>query len=334
MTLRISACGKTDVGLVRKGNEDNFKIIADKNLFLVCDGMGGHQAGEVASKEACVIIDYAFSSLAGDLANDSQLALSTAFPTGGDLLIKAIRLANRSIYFRSRSRDDLSGMGTTIVSVLVEKNIINIAHVGDSRVYRFSTAGLTPLTTDHSWVAELRQSGQYSEAEAAQVIGKNIITRALGVNEKVEIDYRADIIAPGDIFILCTDGLCGYADDEDIFGAIKDCGNKLELLVDNLVQLANDRGGQDNVTVVALRVDEIDDKDGLSPIKPVTISVESDEALIRENQLIDNLIKSAEKTIKVAEMLEVKPKGRFSLLIIFIVFVIVSILIIYLSLGR
>jgi protein phosphatase len=334
LTLRISAFGKSDVGLVRKGNEDNFRIINDKNLFIVCDGMGGHQAGEVASKEACDIIDYSFLTLESSLAADTELTLSAKFPPGGDLLVKAIRLANRGIYFRSRSRSDLNGMGTTVVALQIEKNIINIAHVGDSRAYRLTETGLVPLTTDHSWISELRQSGQYSEAEAAQIVGKNIITRALGVNERVEIDYRADIINPGDIFLLCTDGLCGYADDNDIFGVAKDCGNDLELIVENLIQLANDRGGQDNVTVIAVRIDETNGEDNLQSVKPVTVSVESEQALIRENQLIDYLITSAEKTVKISEEPEVKTGGRFPLIFIFAVFFVVAILIIYLSLGR
>ncbi len=334
MSLRISIAGKTDRGLVRSGNEDSFLIDTENNLVLVCDGMGGHQAGEVASRDACDIVNYSFTQIANALKEDAVLSLPAALPPLGDLLIKAIRLANRSIYFRSRSRSHLSGMGTTIVGAVIENGIINIAHVGDSRAYRLSPAGLVPLTTDHSWVAELKQSGQFSEAEAAMMVGKNVITRALGVNEKVEIDYRADRISPGEIFILCTDGLSAYADDADIFAAIKDCRDDINGIVENLVRLANDRGGQDNVTIAAIRVDEVASENIQPAVPPVTVGVESDEALLRENEIIGSIIQQEEKTEQFRiEDGETADKKR-PLVWIFAIFVVIAAIIIIITTGK
>lgn len=334
MSVRISIFGKSDRGLVRSGNEDSFLIDTENNLVLVCDGMGGHQAGEVASRDACAIISYSFSQIASALMEDAVLSLPATLPPLGDLLIKAIRLANRSIYFRSRSRSHLSGMGTTIVGVVVENGIINVAHVGDSRAYRLNFAGLVPLTTDHSWVAELKQSGQFSEAEAAMMVGKNVITRALGVNEKVEIDYRADRISPGDIYILCTDGLSAYADDTDIFAAIKDCRDDINGIVENLVRLANDRGGQDNVTVAAIRVDEVSSENTQNAVPPVTVGVESDEALLRENEIIGAIIQQEEKTEQFrVEGVEAVEKRR-PLVWIFAIFIVIAAIIIIITTGK
>ncbi len=328
MALKISVGGRSDIGLVRSGNEDSLRIDPDSNLFLVCDGMGGHQAGEVASKEACEIISYCFTGLASEIMQDPDLHLDVPFSERGALLVKAIRLANRSIYLRSRSRSDLAGMGTTVVALAVDDNFVNIAHVGDSRAYRLLSTGLVPLTTDHSWVAELKQSGQFSETEAEKIIGRNVITRALGVNERVEIDFRSEPLSPGEIYLLCTDGLCGYVNDDDIFAAVKDCRGDVNGIVENLIQLANDRGGQDNVTVVAVRIDDLNEKVSGEKVAPVTVSIENEGALLRENQVLESLISMNQKT---GEIPGVEPKRKSSyLFIIFIIFILLAVAIIYL----
>ncbi len=295
---------------------------------MVCDGMGGHQAGEVASKDACEIISYCFSSMAEELINDSALEVPARFSREGDLLVKAVRMANRSIYIRSRSRSDFSGMGTTVVAAVLHEDIINIAHVGDSRIYRLTESGLVALTADHSWVSELKRSGQFSDEEAERMVGKNVITRALGVNERVEIDFRADKLNLGEIYLLCTDGLCGYADDYEIHMAAKNCHGDINLIVDNLIQLANDHGGQDNVTVVAIKIEELNGVQEVEEIKPVTLSVEGDDALLRENQIIDAMVKGREKTEQILTGQENQKKGA-PLTLIFALFIVIGILIIY-----
>ncbi|SYZ73925.1 putative Protein serine/threonine phosphatase [Candidatus Zixiibacteriota bacterium] len=332
MALRISYSGRSDIGLVRSGNEDSFRVDPDSNLFLVCDGMGGHQAGEVASRDACEIISYCFTELASDISKNPSLHLEAPLSERGALLVKAIRLANRSIYLRSRSRSDLAGMGTTVVALAVDERIVNIAHVGDSRAYRLLPTGLVPLTTDHSWVAELKQSGQFSESEAEKIIGKNVITRALGVNERVEIDYRADLLAAGETYILCTDGLCGYAGDDEIFAAVKDCRDEIDSIVNNLIQLANDRGGQDNVSVVAVRIDEISEGAPGEKMGPVTVAVESDETLLKENQILEALSAMAERSEE-RDSGEAKKKSSH-LALIFLIFILVAVVIIYLMTSK
>jgi serine/threonine protein phosphatase PrpC len=221
-------------------------------------------------------------------------------------------------------------MGTTVVAMALEDDLLHTAHVGDSRAYRLTESGLVPLTTDHSWVAELRQSGQFSAAEAEQIVGKNVITRALGVNDRVEIDFRSIKVQPGEIYILCTDGLCGYADDADIFSAAKSCGKDIDRIVNTLIQLANDRGGQDNVTVIAIRIDEVLGESTLVQVEPVTISSESDEALFRENEILDNLNNRVNRTQEVV-LEPAREQGRgLPLFWIFLIFVIFAAAIIYL----
>jgi len=330
LNLKLSVAGKTDVGLVREQNEDYLALDHDNNLFVVCDGMGGHKAGEVASKEACDIIRYSFTDLADTLCADPALEIPGDLPLRGSLLIKAIRLANRSVYRHSRARSDLTGMGTTVVAVAFEDDIINIAHVGDSRVYRLRPEGLHQLTSDHSWVAELQKAGKLTESEAATAVNRNVITRALGISEKVEVDFRADHLMPGDIFILCSDGLCGFADDEEIFTAAKNCAEDIDCIVNTLVRMANDHGGQDNVTVVAVRVDSLDGKTDREEISPVTVSAADAAAYEREIEILDTIKKSVEEVALQAETHEAGRKG-FSLILIFILFIIIAAFIIYLT---
>lgn len=327
--LKVAVAGKTDRGLVRSGNEDNLRIDFDRNLFLVCDGMGGHLAGEVASREACEIINHCFTGLSEEILNDSVLAIPAKFPPTGDLLVKAIRIANRSIYIKSRSRSDYAGMGTTVVAAVLEDDIINIAHVGDSRAYLLNGERLVPLTMDHSWISELEQSGKYSKEEAAQLVNRNIITRALGIHETIEIDYRAYRAKPGDIYILCSDGLCGYADDNEIFAVAKNCGNDVNMIVDTLIQMANDRGGTDNVTVIAIRIDEVESSGRLEEITPVTISAEGDDTVLRENQVIESIARLEEDKQKAILKSESRTRASGFPILVAILLIVIALVVIY-----
>jgi protein phosphatase len=330
--LKFTAAGKTDIGLVRSGNEDSFRIIDDSNLFIVADGMGGHQAGEVASKEACDIIDLCFTQMADEILADDVLAIPAKFPKVGELMVKSIRIANRSIYRKSVNDASLAGMGTTIVAAVIDGNMINIAHAGDSRAYRLTGDKLVQLTSDHSWVAELQKNGMYTEAEANQMAGKNVITRALGVHDAVDIDYRCDKLTEGETYIFCTDGLCGFAEDEIIYSVASQCGGDVQKICDNLVNLANDRGGQDNVTVVAVRIDKIDEDPICDIIRPVTVAREADETIERENELV---AKIDESKAQIAEVLSHTENKTGVVPFIFVIVAIIIILVlVYLSVFK
>ncbi|MBU0984976.1 MAG: Stp1/IreP family PP2C-type Ser/Thr phosphatase [candidate division Zixibacteria bacterium] len=278
MSLQTKVASRTDVGLVRAGNEDYLHVDRQHQVYAVCDGMGGHQAGEVASMTASETIQKVFSFFGDQVLKDTRLDFGRPLPQFGDLLLRSIRLANRAIYSRAANSEQLSGMGTTIVAVAFEADIMFVAHVGDSRVYRLDERNLTPLTRDHSWIEEIQESQKLTAEEASAVVGKNVITRALGVRENVEIDYRIVKVKPGDKFILCSDGLCGFADDDEIFEVADKRRDDLQGIVGDLVQMANDRGGSDNVTVIAIEVEGVDESP-LPELEVQTLGNESQEAL-------------------------------------------------------
>lgn len=280
----VKSAGKTDVGLVRKSNEDCIKILPEKNLYIVCDGMGGHNAGEVASGAACDLVAGLYSRFFDALLGDERLRLPRMFPPSTDVLVKAVRIANHHIFQRAAADSSLSGMGTTIVAAAIEKDIITLLHVGDSRIYHYRNRTLTPLTVDHSWAATLEQTENISAEEARTLVNRNIITRALGVKETVEIDVGVRKIQENDTYLLCSDGLCGYVDDGDIREVMIESGGDLDQAVALLIQMANDRGGVDNVSVIALTVEAPVESSDLHKIETITIDAEPPEYYEAERQ--------------------------------------------------
>ena len=288
MPLEVTAFGRTDVGLVRTGNEDYLALADDQQLYLVCDGMGGHQAGEVASMTAADTITKAFSHYERELLADQRLALGRTLPPRAELLTKSVRLANRAVHQTAVSDPNLAGMGTTVVAIAFEADTLAVCHVGDSRAYRLNERALEPLTRDHSWVQEIQEAQNLSAEEASSVVGKNIITRALGVRENVEADLRIVKVTPGDLFLLCSDGLCGFADDDEIFDVATRHRDDLKKMCDSLVQMANDRGGADNVTVLAVKVEEASESP-LPELEAITFEAESPETLEAEDEWLEKL---------------------------------------------
>lgn len=331
MSLRVKVIGKTDKGLVRSGNEDYIHIDEDHHIYAVCDGMGGHQAGEVASMTASETILKAFTHFGDELTKDSSLAFGRTLPPNGDLLVRAIRLANRSIYSMALQDPALTGMGTTVVAVAFEADIMSVAHVGDSRAYCLRERTLEPLTRDHSWVAEMQEKQNLTVEEASSVIGKNVITRALGVRETVEVDYRIVKVAPGDLFILCSDGLCGFADDDEIFDVANKYRDDLNKLTENLVQMANDRGGSDNVSIVAIQVEEVSESP-LPDLEVFTLPEEDEPTLAAEDGWIEKFSKLNAHSEE-APNGPTSGKGSHTLLMvaIFVLFALVAVMVIWMQ---
>jgi len=325
--LRFHVSGKTDVGLVRAGNEDYLHIDEANAVFAVCDGMGGHQAGEVASMTASQTIRIIYNNLFKEIREDSILNIDRTLPLKGDVLVKAIRLANREIYNQAASDSSQAGMGTTVVALALEDDIMSVAHVGDSRAYQISERELLPLTRDHSWLAEIQQNHTLSQEEASLMVGKNVITRALGVRENVEVDYRAIKVKQNDKFLLCSDGLCGFVDDDEIFEVAYKYRNDNDQLVNNLIQMANDRGGADNVTIIVLEVIEVKPS-AYMEIEVFTQPAESAEILEAEDQWLEKINK-----IEVEEPKNINGKkknsGKLILYLLFFAFIVLAGFIIY-----
>jgi PPM family protein phosphatase len=236
MRLGESA-GRTDPGRVRRRNEDTF--VLDPPLFAVADGMGGAQAGEVASRlTAAAFREY---HEADRLAPDERLQA-------------IIQEANRRIYERARTDSDVSGMGTTVTAALLTGGRVTLGHVGDSRAYRIRDGELEQLTEDHSLVADLMRSGSLTPEEAEAHPQRSVITRALGTDPEVDVDTLSVETEVGDLFLLCSDGLTTMVADDDILGILS-AAPTLDDAAKELVRAANTGGGEDNVTVVLFRVE-------------------------------------------------------------------------------
>ncbi len=254
--MKLEYHGLTDVGQVREINEDAFVLLPAADTIVVCDGMGGHAAGEVASGEAVKILQKFFADdpekYAGQLAFTGQ---DTLLP-GAAQLVRAIRLANRRIYNAAQENVGSRGMGTTLVVFSFFPGLVAIAHVGDSRAYRLRDGRLERLTIDHSLVAELIANNELTEEESRTFAERNVITRALGTRAGVDVDIRVDATKAGDLYLLCSDGLCGFVDDDLIGRILSDAKGNLKTAAENLINAANATGGEDNITVGLARIDD------------------------------------------------------------------------------
>lgn len=238
---------KTDIGMKRSSNQDSFNYGQLDNgavtWAVVCDGMGGMAAGNVASAAAVEVISGSF---------ENNLSPKSSASVVRNLLKSSIESANARIYNMAIEDVELRGMGTTVVAVVVIKGVAYVAHAGDSRAYFYSDNQLVQITTDHSVVQTLVEKGQLTEQEAKNHPNKNVITRALGVASYIDIDFEEIEVSEDDILLLCTDGLTNCIDDELIKLASSD--NDFETLAERLIELANQNGGDDNITAVAVKV--------------------------------------------------------------------------------
>ncbi len=240
----MNIIAKTDIGLVRSSNQDSFETGEFNSTgawAVVCDGMGGAAGGNFASAMASKFISERITASYREGMSDISIK---------NMLTSAIIAANVSVYDKGQSDPELTGMGTTVVVAILVNDSLYIAHVGDSRAYILSNGKLTQLTKDHSFVQEMVDNGKLTPDEAKDDPRKNYITRALGVNSDVRVDFCQEYISDNDVIILCTDGLTNYVSDDEILNLTND-GNVNEY-TERLVNKANENGGGDNVTVVTL----------------------------------------------------------------------------------
>jgi len=243
----------THPGMVRAHNEDSVACEASCGLVVLADGMGGYNAGEVASGIAVSVV-----------ATEIKHYLEEARPedkddvTGEDVAVVLLRnnvqKANSSIYHAAQSQPQYAGMGTTIVSGLFYDNRVAVAHIGDSRMYRLRGEVFESITRDHSLLQEQIDSGMISKAAARVSQNKNLVTRAVGIDAEVEAELHVHDVNRGDIYLLCSDGLNDMVEDDDIADALRALKSNLPLLATQLIQAANDNGGRDNVSVILIKV--------------------------------------------------------------------------------
>jgi len=250
--MEIKSHGLTHVGKQRQHNEDAFLVADEAKLYLVADGMGGHAAGEIASRIAVdSISEFILHTKEDDgtwpHAYDEQYKRST------NRLMAAVRLANTRVLEAMRKDARLRGMGTTVVACLADEETMSVAHVGDSRAYLVRDGHLSRLTNDHSWVFEQVQAGMLTEEEAEKHPLRNVITRALGGALSVSPDASEVASKPGDVYLLCSDGLTGMLPEDEILRVVNEHIDDLEHACQELIDRANEHGGLDNVTAILVK---------------------------------------------------------------------------------
>lgn len=236
---------KSDVGIKRDNNQDSFYISEDNNklLYLVADGMGGHKAGKLASSMARDIIQSNFNKEEKDLDNEKSILKK---------IKTSIEEANTKIYLKSMEDEEFKGMGTTVTMAYIFKDKICLGHVGDSRAYLIRNKEISQITEDHSYVNQLLKMGSITKKEAKTHPKRNMITRAVGSSSIIEIDLITKKWDKNDILILCSDGLTNMVKDTQILQTFKD-GDPVQESCENLVKLANNKGGLDNITIIAIK---------------------------------------------------------------------------------
>lgn len=243
----------TDTGRVRDHNEDSIGAIPDIGLWVLADGMGGYNAGEVASGIAVkTILDLVREAC--EREDRAAVETSTGYMRQTIVLRDAILRANKIINQTAQSQPQCEGMGTTLVACLLYDNRVSIAHVGDSRLYRMRSNRFEQITMDHSLLQELVDRGFYSQEEAQRSTNRNYVTRALGVEPSVEVEIQEVDAEKDDYYLLCSDGLPDMVEDEDIHLTISTFNDNISTIGEQLVRLSNDNGGRDNISVILVRI--------------------------------------------------------------------------------
>ncbi len=254
--MRVTWAVASDPGLRRPSNEDSSCARADLGLFIVADGMGGHAAGEVASRVAVdAITAFVIDTVGADSHRTWPFPFEPRLSVEANRLKTAFRLANHRIAAEMASTETLRGMATTASALLVAGRRAALAHVGDSRVYRLRGGALDQITHDHSWVEEQVRAGALTPSDARHHPWRNVVTRALSGGDDPEVDVEDLTLAAGDRWLLCSDGLFSVVPDERI-REILEGGGPLEVLCERLIEEANRGGGPDNITVLVLQVDD------------------------------------------------------------------------------
>jgi PPM family protein phosphatase len=253
--VRIASGGVTDVGRVRSNNEDCYKIVEPLNLYVLSDGMGGEAHGEIASAMA---VETVVKHCLDFEANPAATVIGAVQPNWSSFtkrLSTAVHLANRNIFKSAEENPDQHGMGATLTAVWINGARLSVAHVGDSRAYLLRGGSLLQLTKDHSLVAEQVRRGILTSAEAEESDMQSVLLRALGAQAEIEVDAEEHTLFPRDMLLLCSDGLTRLVTEPEIAGTLQS-ESDLTRAAEKLVEMANERGGPDNITVIVVRLEK------------------------------------------------------------------------------
>jgi PPM family protein phosphatase len=252
----LEAFGRTDVGRRRKLNEDNFLVAPEPGLYAVCDGMGGHNAGEVASQMAIETLASFIERSHKEKEITWPYGLDVNLSYDGNRIKTAIKLANKRVFRAADNREEYTGMGTTVVAALVSEGVMTLGSAGDSRCYLMRGGSLSQVTKDDSWVSAALGEGILNSDEIDRHPLRNVITKAVGAKDTIELDVVEQKLQAGDVALICSDGLHAMIADEDIQRVLHPMPSSLEDAAAKLIEAANEAGGKDNVTVVLLRYTE------------------------------------------------------------------------------
>lgn len=299
--MKLEMVGLTDTGVVRENNEDNYGLFHEQNIGLVCDGMGGHNAGAIASQIAVETIKGIINTknkeillqLAPDIDPDFQALIAP--------VVLGFRLANLRIFNMATQKSEFRGMGTTVAFLGFQEGQAILAHAGDSRIYRIRDREIVLLTEDHSWLNELLQDKEIDKDEARNFEKKNVITRALGMAPRVKVDLKIEPVEAGDLYILCTDGLTNSINDDLIQAITVNYQDDLKSAADHLVNMAKQVDGSDNITVALIKVLEVGiHHNSLKKIE-IKIAEEDDRVSALENKYLrrnDSFIRKMKYHVK------------------------------------
>ncbi len=246
----LEVANLSDTGLRRRHNEDSTASDHRTGLLVLADGMGGYLSGEVAS---AIAVSYIVNEIARRLAQDGRPKGMNGYSWESLAVQRAIKDANALIYRTGRDEPQCSGMGTTVVAVWFHGDRVSVGHVGDSRCYRLRNGLFEQITSDHSMAQELIEQGLLSPEQASLTVPKNLVTRALGIAETVDIDLHEEQVSPGDLYLMCSDGLYDMLANEEIHLTLRKYSDNLAQAAGQLVAMANERGGHDNISVILAR---------------------------------------------------------------------------------
>lgn len=257
MPLKLEVIGRTDVGRKRGHNEDALLLDHENRLYIVADGMGGHASGEVASGMAVETLTQFFKETREDQDKTWPYKMDKTLSYEENRLSNGVKLANKQIFRRAQADLRLKGMGTTVVSLFCTDRYAYIGHVGDSRVYRIRDKKLKQITEDHSLLNDYMKIKKLTQSEIDNFPHKNVIVRALGMKEIVQVDICREELQKGDIYLLCSDGLSGLVEDQEMCKIVVEHEADLSEAAKILIETANKNGGNDNITVVLARVESV-----------------------------------------------------------------------------
>ena len=249
----LESYGATDVGKKRQRNEDSYAVLKDINFFIVADGMGGHNAGDVASATATKTVEAYMMRSHEEREITWPFGIDPNQSFDANRLRTSLKMANHKVWQLADSNPEYNGMGTTVVCVSVRGDVATITSVGDSRCYLFHEGKTAPLTRDDIWLNETWVRKAFTEEQIQKIPLKNVLSKAVGSKEDIDFPILEQKLEPGDVLLLCSDGLHGMISESELHRTLMNYNTDLERLCNTLIQLANEAGGKDNITVVAIR---------------------------------------------------------------------------------